>query len=234
MELVKQFGCFVMFGSIFPMAGFVYLMTNYFLIYMIKKEMTIKKRTIPQISIGLGQFNSMISILSHLSLVVNVAILYFTSDRVKKAIISDTNTTHEVCLGFNTTICAVVPIQNKLLRDTADFALNLSFIEHIVFFLKRGYEKLKDDNKLGINMGDRINDIIKKTFVMKLQFHMLNHQEDDEKPSLYNPMKVPEKKRRKINYMWNHYDVNPLKKNAMIKINAKSANQELLKVDLFP
>lgn len=43
------------------------------------KEIKYNKRLFPQISLGIGQFMYMMEFLSHLSIVVNVSIIYFTS-----------------------------------------------------------------------------------------------------------------------------------------------------------
>ena len=42
------------------------------------------------------------------------------------------------------------------------------------------------------------------------------------------------KKKRKINYLYNHYGVAPLKKNAKVVLNMKDQNEKMLTVDVFP
>ena len=89
MDLVIQFGKISLFAPCFPLAGAIVLINNNFLVISGIHNINIFKRTIPDVSIGIGPFIWMIEILSYISVVVNMAILIWTSDRVESFFVTD-------------------------------------------------------------------------------------------------------------------------------------------------
>ena len=83
MDFVQQFGYIVLFSSCFPLAGFFCFIANFILIRSVMNEFKYNRRPMPEISIGIGQFLYMIEFLSHCSIVINIAICYFTSQTYK-------------------------------------------------------------------------------------------------------------------------------------------------------
>jgi len=78
-ELVVQFGHVIMFSSVLPIAGFINFAINWFTYYSIINDFKYKRRTIPTFSLGIGEFSYYLKALAHISIVINCAILVFTS-----------------------------------------------------------------------------------------------------------------------------------------------------------
>lgn len=81
-ELVVQFGHVIMFSSVFPAASFFILIINWISYYSILNDFKYKKRANPSFALGIGEFGYYLQILSHLSIVINLCIVYFTSNAV--------------------------------------------------------------------------------------------------------------------------------------------------------
>lgn len=88
MELVFQFGLIIMFSSVFPLAPAICTVVNIIIFLYMKSETYHNRRRIPQLSIGIGDFLFMLELLSHISIVFNCAIMYFTSDTVEALLVS--------------------------------------------------------------------------------------------------------------------------------------------------
>jgi len=215
MEFIKQFGCIILFGSIFPMAGMICLITNFWLFKIIKLELWYKRRAIPELSIGIGQFEYMVRFLSHLSIVINVAIMFFTSEELRNAIISSPDDEMKVCLG-SSDFCTNVPMNNKFFRATVNYTMVLSAIEHLIIFLKTFYQKYVEESNQ-YQEEDRTNELLKKIHEAKQRIILSTlTKEEKETPTVYDKVNPEAKKNKKkglkINYMFNHYGVKPLLK----------------------
>jgi hypothetical protein len=86
----------------------------------------------------------MLELLSHASVIINAAIIFFTSKTFKEAYIVDINEKTTVCLGSGT-MCTEVPF-NKFFLTTATFLVAIVLIEHGVIFLKFIFTKLVVEN----------------------------------------------------------------------------------------
>lgn len=101
----------------------------------------------------------MIEFTSHLSIVVNVAIIYFTSNTFSEVFVSSVD--EQVCLGFGLKTCFYAVKMNKLFINSAGFLLALISVEHIVAFLKFIFVKYMDDSGEFIDK-ERTNDLLLK------------------------------------------------------------------------
>jgi len=84
MDYARQFGYIVLFSAVFPLAAVVCLAANFVLLRSVMNEFEYKRRNMPEISIGIGKFLIMFEFLSHLCVIINAAILYFESDRLRE------------------------------------------------------------------------------------------------------------------------------------------------------
>jgi len=64
MDFVMQFGYIVMFSSVFPLAAFFCFMFNGLVLISVLNEFKHKRRIMPEISVGIGRFLTMIEFLS--------------------------------------------------------------------------------------------------------------------------------------------------------------------------
>ena len=83
MELVMQFGYITLFSTVFPLAALACYFCNLITMSSILNEFKFKKRSLPEISIGIGHFLYMIELISFATVIVNAAIAIYTSDRVR-------------------------------------------------------------------------------------------------------------------------------------------------------
>jgi len=129
-----------------------------------KNEFKYNRKPVPEISIGLGQYMYMLEFLSHLSIVVNCGIIYFTSRRYREYFINNPKESTQVCIGTgDMQMCVKMTEDKKLFTETISFLLFVIAIEHIVSFLKIMYVKLVsefDENVTQEIHEDRINSII--------------------------------------------------------------------------
>jgi len=70
----------------------------------------------PEISVGIGRFLTMIEFLSQVSVVINCAIAYFTSNTYEKFFVTDDSSTWHV--------------------GAVGFLILVVTVEHVIFFLK--------------------------------------------------------------------------------------------------
>ena len=87
----------------------------------------------------------MIRFLSHLSVVVNVSIMFFVSEKLREAIVSAPEDTQLVCLGKpEDGFCTKVPLNNKLISVGINYSLVLTGVEHLIILIKILYQKFAD------------------------------------------------------------------------------------------
>jgi|APCry1669190327_1035288.scaffolds.fasta_scaffold83332_1 anoctamin-8 len=88
MEIIMQFGYITLFSTVFPLAPLACYICNLVTMSSIMNEFKFKKRSLPEISIGIGQFLYMIEMISFSTVIVNSAIAIYTSDRVRQILTS--------------------------------------------------------------------------------------------------------------------------------------------------
>ena len=197
MEFIKQFGCIVMFGQIFPLAGLCCLITNYALLGIVGSEMWCTRRTIPKLAMGIGQFEYMIRFLSHLSVVINVSIMFFVSEKLKEAIVSAPEDTQLVCLGRpEDGFCTKVPLNNKLLSVGVNYSLVLTAVEHLIFLIKVLYQKFVDSSNC-YPEEDRINLMLRNGYYKKAQIVKKLHEGQAETETIFDKADSDIKKKSK-------------------------------------
>lgn len=87
--LVMQFGYVCLFSNVFPMAAFFAYVSNLLTMSSLMQEFRIKKRTMPEISLGIGIYADQLDLLSQAAVCINVAICYFTSDSTHTLLVKD-------------------------------------------------------------------------------------------------------------------------------------------------
>lgn len=105
MELVIQFGHVIMFSSVFPLASCAVLLSNFISFLSIKNDFRFKRRLVPDVSLGIGEFSYYLDVLSHASIIINCAIIYFTSTTYREKFVNSDSELINVCLGVGSTSC---------------------------------------------------------------------------------------------------------------------------------
>jgi hypothetical protein len=127
MDLVMQFGYISLFSTVFPLAAFVSYVSNSLTLKSIYLEFELEKRSIPEISIGIGKCLDMIELIQFVSVIVNCALIYFTNDASEKF------------------------LAPRLFRsddpatDMLYFCLFAVFVEHALILLRMGIAELLED-----------------------------------------------------------------------------------------
>lgn len=137
MNLVMQFGYVCLFSNVFPLASFFAWLANFMTYHSILQEFRIKRRSIPEVSLGIGIYTDLLEILSQSAVFLNVAICYFTSDN-----------TINLLLGWS----------NKTLTPVQTLMIFVG-VEHLIYALKvliRIFSKDTEDRFLD---AQRVNEI---------------------------------------------------------------------------
>ena len=87
MNYVMQFGFITMFGTIFPFGAVICLISNQILLKSVKNDFEYMKRFMPEISIGIGQFIYMLDLITYASVIINCALIYFTSHTYRRLLV---------------------------------------------------------------------------------------------------------------------------------------------------
>lgn len=85
-DLIMQFGYISLFSVAFPPAALFCFVCNMITMKSIMSEFKYKQRSLPEISIGIGQFLGMIEQISFMTIIINCAISLFTSNRVHQVL----------------------------------------------------------------------------------------------------------------------------------------------------
>ena len=88
-----------MFSSVFPLMPLILLFFNWARITLTRRELKYNRRPTPKISIGIGPFIKMLDILSTLSIMVNLSIVFFTSVTIKDKYVGGIDDMVKVCIG---------------------------------------------------------------------------------------------------------------------------------------
>ena len=86
MDLVTQFGYVAMFSTVFPLTPLMMLGFNWLTLKAIYLEFEFEKRSMPEVSIGIGKNLDMIDLLQFVSVIVNCALIYFTNNSTERFI----------------------------------------------------------------------------------------------------------------------------------------------------
>lgn len=127
MDLVMQFGYITLFSTVFPLAAFVSYLSNSLTLKALYLEFELEKRSIPEISIGIGKCLDMIELIQFVSVIVNCGLIYFT------------NTAAEQFLAprfFRT---------GDATKDLLYFCLFTVFVEHALILIRMGIAELFED-----------------------------------------------------------------------------------------
>lgn len=84
MELVVQFGYVMFFSSVFPLAGALSMICNYFEMSQAINNLKYKKKFKAEVSVGIGNFTGCLGMISTFSIMINAFLLCFTSSVFKK------------------------------------------------------------------------------------------------------------------------------------------------------
>ena len=123
------------------MAAVICLVANFFLLKSMMNEFEYKRRIMPEISIGIGQFMFIFEFISFIAIVVNCAIAYFTSERYKELVVSG---------------------ENSLGLDMATFLIIVVSVEHALVIIKKGISMFIGDESQKYMERLRINGILKR------------------------------------------------------------------------
>ena len=134
MDLVMQFGYVSLFSTVFPLAAFVSYVSNALTLKSLYLEFELERRSMPEISIGIGKCLDMLELIQFVSVIVNCALIYFA------------NTSTERYLSPR------MWIQGEDEQDDAYsaklvlyFCLFAVFVEHALILLRMGIAELFED-----------------------------------------------------------------------------------------
>ena len=136
MNYVMQFGYITLFGTTFPIAAFVCLVCNFFLIKAVKNNFEYSKRIFPEISLGIGQFMTMLDILSFCSVIINCGLIFFSSNTYRKLGIYDPKDDQVICFDAGKVFCANVGTYWKPFKTLGAFFTFVVVVEHIILIVK--------------------------------------------------------------------------------------------------
>jgi len=137
MEIVCQYGFIVLFSSIFPPAALMSSISNWVQIKNQVNNMGRIRRFKAEVSDGIGNWMQAIQILSQLSIIINCAVVYFTSHYYKKMFVweeRDPNVTY------------VAPSR----WDYTMFLILVLAVEHAMIIVKILVEQMIDDTPCNI------------------------------------------------------------------------------------
>lgn len=79
MELTKQFGYVMFFSSVFPLAGVLSMICNFFEMKQAINGLKYQKKFKAEVSVGIGNFMGCLHIISTFAIMINAFLLCFTS-----------------------------------------------------------------------------------------------------------------------------------------------------------
>ena len=147
MNYVMQFGYIVLFGTTFPIAAFICLLCNYFLVDGVRNNFSYAKRIFPEISLGIGQFMTMLDILTFASVIINCGLIFFSSNTYRKMGIYDPKDDQVICFDAAMGFCANVGTYYKPFKTLAGFFTFIIIVEHIILIVKVWVRKVLVSSK---------------------------------------------------------------------------------------
>ena len=138
MEIVCQYGFIVLFTSIFPPAALMSGISNWVQIKNQVNNMGRIRRFKAEVSDGIGNWMQCIQVLSQLSIIVNCAVVYFTSHYYKKMFVRGQKTAG---------VPFIAPEEDW---DYKEFLVLVLAVEHGMMILKIILEQVIDDTPFNI------------------------------------------------------------------------------------
>lgn len=127
MDLVMQFGYIALFSTVFPLAAFFSYLSNALTLKSLYLEFELEKRSMPEISIGIGKCLEMIDLIQFVSVIVNCALIYFTNEATERYLAPRMFSTDDDRL------------------DALYFCLFVVFVEHAMILLRMGIAEWLED-----------------------------------------------------------------------------------------
>jgi hypothetical protein len=146
MNYVMQFGFISMFSTLFPLGAFICLISNQILLKSVKNDFEYMRRFMPQISIGIGQFMYMLDLITYASVIINCALIYFTSTTYTKLLVYNPADDEVTCFDDARVYCASVGSYYKLFSGPVGFLTFVIAIEHIILICKVFLSKVFADD----------------------------------------------------------------------------------------
>lgn len=81
MDITMQFAMVALFANVLPVASLLCVLVNFLKLQAIKQEFRYKRRSVPELSFGIGQFLGILDFVSYLAVLINVLISYLASLR---------------------------------------------------------------------------------------------------------------------------------------------------------
>lgn len=153
MDLTIQFGYVIFFSSIFPPAGILSMICNYFEMKQSISNLKYKKKFKAEVSTGIGNFMECLNILSTFAIMINAFLICFTSKVFKKLFTGQ----HEL---------DVKPIASW---EVATFLTLVFGIEHIMMLVKIIVEFTITKHPEFIKTGEMEREIIAKNLYEKIK-----------------------------------------------------------------
>jgi hypothetical protein len=163
MNYVMQFGYIALFGTTFPIAAFVCLCCNFLLIKAVKNNFEYSKRIFPEISLGIGQFMTMLDILSFASVIINCGLIFFSSNTYRKLGVYSPKDDQVICFDAGGLFCANSGTYFKPFKTLGAFFTFIVVVEHIILIVKVWVRKILVSSKK-YDAQSRVNDIMRETF----------------------------------------------------------------------
>lgn len=142
MNFIMQFGYVSLFSTVFPLGAAVCLLSNAILLKAVKNDFEYVKRFMPEISMGIGQFMYMLDLISYASVIINSAIIYFTSHTYRTLFVYNPTDDSVLCFDKDRVYCASVGSYFKLFSGPAGFLVFVIAIEHVILIAKVFVSKL--------------------------------------------------------------------------------------------
>ena len=137
MEIVCQYGFIVLFSTIFPPAAFMSSISNCVQIKNQVNNMGRIRRFKAEVSDGIGNWLSCIQILSQFSIIINCAVVYFTSHYYRKMFVKSESSPDVTYLPYED-------------WDYKQFLILVLAVEHAMIIIKILVEQVIDDTPFEI------------------------------------------------------------------------------------
>ena len=145
MELIIQFGYIVLFSSVFPLAGLMSLISNSLQIHSQVSNFKYTRRFKPDVSNGIGNWESCLYQLTQFSIIVNSSIIFFTSKMYYKMFVTHKEEAEKDHEG----------IRFETGWGRTQFLIFVVIVEHIMIILKMVVEQFIEDTPLFVVRGER-------------------------------------------------------------------------------
>lgn len=150
-----------MFSTIFPLGAAICVISNQILLKAVKNDFEYMKRFMPEISIGIGQFIYMLDLITYASVIINCALIYFTSHTYRKLLVYNPADDDVTCFDDAKAYCASVGSYYKLFSGPAGFLVFVLAIEHIILISKVFISKVFADDGDRFDQQNRNNNILR-------------------------------------------------------------------------